>query len=109
MSALSIIVSGSEPTRLHSALGLAAAHAATGGTARLLFDRYAVPALAAIDAASEAGAMIETCFALGVELVVCQSGLADAGVDAGILDPRYGFGGMVGFVAAADPNRIVLA
>jgi predicted peroxiredoxin len=108
MSVLSIIVSGPEPDRMRSAVGLAAACAATGVAARLFFDTAAVVALAG-GMEEEVRAMLDTCLDLGAEVTVCQSGLAVAGLSAETLDPRFTFGGMVGFVAGCDMTRMVLA
>jgi predicted peroxiredoxin len=108
MSVLSIIVAGPEPDRMRSAVGLAAAYVATGGAARLFFDSAAVVVFAD-SLEDELRAMLDTCLDLGGEVIVCQSGLAAAGLAAEALDPRFTFGGMVGFVAGCDVTRLVLA
>lgn len=103
MKGLAIIVAGADPARYRTALTLAAAHAALGGRTRLLLDSVAVRL-----AVSEE-ALLESCFELGVAVTLCQSGLADAGLEAALLDPRFRYGGMVGLLAELGDDRLVLA
>jgi predicted peroxiredoxin len=103
---LAIIVAGPEPARLESALRLAAAEAALGGTVTLFLDS---PAVALLAGESEGGALLDTCFALGGTVMLCQTGLAEAGLRADTLDPRFTYGGMVGFLAGARDARLVFA
>ena len=120
MRGLTIVVAGAERARLRSALGLAAAQAAAGATARLFLDTAAVPLLAPpLEAPCDpnhraAGQptlaeLVETCLALGARIVLCQSGLALAGLDAVVLDSRFETGGMVGLLAALGDDRLVVA
>ena len=120
MRGLTIVVAGGEHARLRSALGLAAAQAAAGGAARLFLDSAAVPLLAPPVAAPDDRAhraaglpilaeLVETCLALGSRIVLCQSGLALAGLDAATMDRRFEQGGMVGLLAALGDDRLVVA
>jgi predicted peroxiredoxin len=104
---LTIVVADAAAVRLASALRIAAAQAALGGPVRLFFDADAVAALPAL--AGEPAALLDTCLALGVEVTVCQSGLAAAGLDAATLDPRFAFGGLTGTLATAAEDRLLLA
>jgi len=103
MTGLSIIVADTDPARFRTALTLAAAQAALGGRVRLLFDSGAVPL------ASTPNDLLESCFELGTEITLCQSGLAEAGLDASVLDTRFSYGGMVGWLADLGMDRLVIA
>ena len=70
---------------------------------RILFDSGAVILAQAPDA------LLEGCFELGAEVTLCQTGLADAGLDASALDPRFCYGGMVSWLAALGEDRLVVA
>lgn len=100
---LGIIVAGTDAARFRTALTLGAAQTALGGRARILLDSGAVMlALASSD-------LLETCFELGAEVTLCQTGLAEAGLDASSLDPRFSYGGMVGWLADLGEDRLVIA
>jgi hypothetical protein len=101
---LAIIVATADPTRFETALTLAASWAALGGRTRILLDRAAVR-LAGLG--QQEG--LETCFDLGTTVTLCQSGLAEAGLEASTLDVRFAYGGMVGFMADLDGDRLVVA
>ena len=103
MTGIGIIVAGGDPVRFRTALTLAAAQAALGGRVRILLDSGAVML------ARGPGALVETCFELGAEVMLCQTGLAEAGLDASALDPRFSYGGMVGWLAALGEDRLVVA
>ncbi|WP_420142363.1 peroxiredoxin [Sphingomonas sp.] len=103
---LAIIVAGPDQARLESALRLAAAQAALGGAVTVFLDS---PAVALLASESEVGALLDTCHALGGTVMLCQTGLAEAGLRADALDPRFTYGGMVGFLAASENARLVLA
>jgi predicted peroxiredoxin len=112
---LAIIVSGPDPARLRSALGLAAAQAALGGETTLFFDALAVAALAPDSLDRPGGslpplrALLDACLDLGTYVLVCQTGLADAGLTPAALDPRFEYGGLTGLLAAAPTARLVIA
>lgn len=98
---LAIVVGdGTNPA---TALRLAAAAAALGRDVAMLFDGASVSALVAPDA------LLATALDLGVRVVACQTGLADAGLTAADLPPGVVTGGMVGFVAAAADAQLLLA
>jgi len=103
MTGLGIIVADTDQTRFRTALTLAAAQAALGGRARILLDSGAVPL------ASSPNDLLESCFELGAEVMLCQSGLAQAGLNASALDPRFSYGGMLGWLADLGSDRLVIA
>lgn len=99
---LAIIVSEAGP-RLATALLLAAAAAALGREVAMLFDGASITALLTPDE------RLRSALDLGVRVVACQSGLADAGLSAADLPTGIVTGGMVSFLAAAGDAQIVLA
>ena len=103
MTGLGIIVADTDAVRFRTALTLAAAQAALGGRARILLDSGAVRL------ASGLNDLLESCFELGTEVTLCQSGLAEAGLDASALDSRFSYGGMVGWLADLGADRLVIA
>jgi len=118
MRGLTIIIAGQDPARLRSALGMAAAQAALGGAARLFLDGKAAGLLRAPIAAPDdvehqaaglptIGELVDTCLALGARIILCQTGLALAGLAAASLDPRLETGGMTGLLAALGEDRLV--
>ena len=115
MRGLTIIVAGQDPARLRSALGIAATQAALGGPARLFLDGIAVGLLGAdADDADYVAAglpamdeLADTCLALGTRIILCQTGLALAGLAATSLDPRLETGGMTGILATLGDDRLV--
>jgi predicted peroxiredoxin len=118
MRGLTIVIATDDELRLRSAFGLALSHAALGGAVRLFLDTAAVALLArgkgAHDAAHVAaglpalGDLWEEAFAAGVEVTACQAGLALARLRADALDPRLGFGGMVGLLGDIGDDRLVV-
>ena len=102
MNGLAIVVA--EPDRGAAALRVAAAAAALGRPIAMLFDGASVGALAA-PASAELAAALE----LGVAVTACQSGLADAGLEAAALAPGVGTGGLVGFLAECAEMQLLLA
>jgi hypothetical protein len=103
MTGLGIIVADRDEVRFRTALTLAAAQAALGGRMRILLDSGAVLL------AARRNDLLESCFELGAEVMLCQSGLAEAGLDASALDPRFSYGGMVGWLADLGTDRLVIA
>ena len=103
MRGLGIVIGGTDASRLGTALTLAASQAALGARVRLLFDGDAVRLAMARDE------LLESCLELGVTVTLCQSGLASAGLEAAALDPRFEYGGMVGWLAGLAEDRLILA
>jgi predicted peroxiredoxin len=114
---LGIILSGPDRARWRTALGLAAAQAAHGGAVTLFVDLLAVPMLAPgamTDEQPPAGVpplseLLDACLDLGGRIIVCQSGLAAAGLAADALDNRYDYGGMSTFLGELGEGRLVIA
>jgi hypothetical protein len=100
---LTIIVSSADPDRLRSALGIAAAEAALGGSARLFFDAASVPLLHDLPAALQP--MLETAVELGTRVIFCQTGLSESGMAP---DPRFEAGGLVSIMADLGEDRLLL-
>lgn len=117
---LLIAITG-EAERLRGALTLACAEVALGGAVRLFLQLDAVsvlqpPIVAPLDDGHVANGLprlvglIDDALDLGVEIVVCQSGLALAGMRADDLDPRISASGPVAMLAEAGPDaRVVIA
>ncbi|PZU09176.1 peroxiredoxin [Sphingomonas sp.] len=101
---LTIIVSGADPDRLRSALGVAAAEAALGGRVHLFLDAGAVPLLRALPDALDA--MLAAALDLGVHASVCQTGLAEQAI---ALDPRFEAGGLISIMADLEQDRLLMA
>ncbi len=97
MIGIGIIVAEANPVRFRTALTLAAAQGALGARARILLDSGAVGLARTPDP------LLESCFDFGVEVMLCQTGLAEAGLDASALDPRFSYGGMVSWLADLAP------
>jgi predicted peroxiredoxin len=120
MRGVTVILAEPAPARLRAALSLTSAVAALGGRARLFLHEEAVALLAA-PLASPADArrtatglptlarLFDEALAMPVEVILCQSGLALTGLDVGQLDRRVSTNGLVGVLAAAGDDRILLA
>ncbi|WP_223799669.1 peroxiredoxin [Sphingomonas nostoxanthinifaciens] len=106
MRGLTIIVAGDDPQRFGTALAMAAAHAALGGSTNLFADGAAVVLLAGLT--EDRRALIDTALELGVRILACQTGLADTGLAFAALDPRIEAGGLVGVLAAIGDDRLVV-
>jgi predicted peroxiredoxin len=117
---LTIVVAEASPGRFRTALTMAAAQAALGGSARLFLDGAAVallkPPLGDDDEATyrQAGLptlseLLDEAFGLGATVMACQSGLLLADVEAAALDPRIGYGGMVGLLQQLGDDRLVVS
>ncbi|MES2754373.1 MAG: hypothetical protein V4659_06880 [Pseudomonadota bacterium] len=87
-----------DAAKIEVALTLAAAQAALEGRGRVYFHESAV------SAAAEAAA-----FAVdhNVELIVCQTGLAQAGIDHATLPPTIAAGGLISLLAELGDDRLV--
>ncbi len=97
MRGLTIIVATADPARFRAALMLASAHAAIGGTTRVYAHEGAVRLLVH-------GELLNTARQLGVTLIACQTGLADA--DMALPDSVEG-GGLVSLMADLGDDRLV--
>ncbi len=120
MRGVTVILAEPAPARLRAALSLATAVAAVGGRARLFLHEDAVTLFAAPLASpgdsrrSASGLptlaqLFEEALAMPVEVILCQSGVAMAGMDFGQLDHRIATGGLISVIATADDDRVVLA
>jgi len=112
---LALMLVTADPARLRAALALARAEVALGSSARvfiqgeaaaLLHAPIAAPQDAAWQAAGEPtlARLLDEALDDGVEISLCQSGLAMAGIDAARLDRRIAMTGPVAFLATAGPQ-----
>ncbi|WP_232476012.1 peroxiredoxin [Flavisphingomonas formosensis] len=117
---LTIIVAEASTARFRSALTLALAQAALGGAARLFLDGRAValtrlPIEALDDHAYAAaglprlGQLLDEALEAGIGIILCQSGLLLTGSEPADHDPRCDFGGLIGVLAAAGEDRLLMA
>lgn len=115
---LTIVVVEAATVRLHAALSIAAASAATGAPTRLHLHGEAARLLAPPVTAGEdegyaaAGLptlaqLLDEALGLGVAVSACQTGLAMATIDAAALDARIEMGGLVGVMAALGDGRLI--
>ena len=114
---LTIIVAGPDRSRFRLALTLAATQAALGARARLFLEGEAVGLVRAeLDAGEgnliEAGLpatseLLDTCLSLGVGVMLCQSGMALAGLDLRALDPRLDGAGLASMLATLGEDRLL--
>jgi predicted peroxiredoxin len=115
---LLLLVITDDAERLRGGLTLACAEAALGGAVRVFLQLDAVsllrpPIAGPRDAAHGAqglpalGVLVGDALDLGVAIVVCQSGLALAGLNVRALDPRIETGGPVGVLAASGAGERV--
>ena len=116
---LTIILASVDPDQLRSVLGLAATVAALGGGARLFLDGPSVRLLATPIAHDRdpdflaAGLptlaeLVDTAIALGVTIMLCQSGVALVDLGGGRIDSRFQTGGMTGVIASLGDDRLVV-
>ena len=117
MRGLTLVVAGSDQTRFRTALGLAAAAAALDQRVRLFLDAPAValvvsegmpPVALPPPGQPDTGELLETCLALGVGIILCQTGVADAGMTMAALDERFEAGGMTSLLGSLDEDRLLL-
>lgn len=115
MPGLSIVVASADGTRFYAALEAATASAALGRPARLFLQGEAatllrIPVAFDGDAARRAAgqpdlvSLIAEAMAMDVRLIVCQSGMAFAGMTANELVPQVRAGGLVSFLADLGPD-----
>lgn len=100
MRGLTIVVAAADAERFHAALTLASAQAALGCRARIYLHANAVRLL------HSGPALLVTAQELGVTLIACQTGLADAGI---ALPDGVEAGGMVSLLADIGDDRLVMA
>ncbi len=119
MQRLSIIVASRDGARFYAALETGIAVAALGRPARLFLQGEAAallrtPVTFAGDGAREAAgqpglaALIAEAMAMDVDLFVCQSGVALAGMTANDLVPQVRAAGLVSFLADARADDRLL-
>ncbi|MEO1167318.1 MAG: DsrE family protein [Pseudomonadota bacterium] len=118
MRGLTIILTGHDPERMHAALSIAAAHAATGAKTRIFFEGRAVALLAEASPApcdadrhrnglpTLAEIRAESTH-LGVALIACQGGMALAGLDIDQLGTGVEAGGLVGLMTNLGDDRLL--
>ncbi|MFV0622716.1 DsrE family protein [Sphingomonas sp. ac-8] len=117
MRGLTILVATADATRLRAALSTAAAAAALGGRVRLFLHEEAVPLLADLDDPDAAwlataglpdrAMLLAMVRESGVELLVCQSGLALAGLAMDALPADTQAGGLVSLLATLGEDRLL--
>ena len=98
---LTIIVADGDAARFAAAIELAASWAALGGGARLFCRGGAVLRL-------NDRALAEA-IAGGVQVIACQSALAEHAIDLSTHDARIEAGGMVSLLATLGEDRLVVA
>lgn len=117
---MTIIVASADQARFHAALSVAAANAALarptrlflqGEAAALLGEGAAAAATARYQAAGlpSSSELLGEALALGVEMTVCQSGLALAGMRADELPEGIESGGLVQLLAEHADDRLLMA
>ena len=115
MQGLSIVVAGTDPARLHSALSVAAAWSALERPARIFLQAAAAGLLGRLDdEGSGTGQpslreLLTESIALGVKVTACQSGLALCGLSAERLPEGVETGGLVGFLAERGDDQLMMA
>jgi predicted peroxiredoxin len=118
MRPLTIIVATADEARFRSAAGLALSYQALGGSVTLFLDTDAVSLVAPPvperqDARFVAIGMptlsdlVEELFAIEIKVMLCQAGMAMAGLSADTLDARLSYGGMISLLADLDDERLV--
>jgi predicted peroxiredoxin len=119
MRGLTIVLAEADPARLRTALTMAAAWTALGGTARLFLDGGAVAAaqLPITDPADDThvaaglpalSALMADALADGVRLILCQSGMAMLGLTPDDMAAGAEYGGMIGVMAELGGDRLVV-
>ena len=119
MRGLIVIVAGKDPDRFHAALSLAAANAALGRRSRMFLQGEAAALLAAPASAGDperarhgvptVADLLAESIAIGVEIIVCQSGLALAGISAEELPSEVTTGGLVQLLSSRGDDEMVMA
>ena len=102
LNGLALIVTDS--ARMAGGLRLAAAAAALGRPVFMLFDGQTVSALLA----NRPPSLITEALAMGVQITACQTGMADAGIEADALLGGVETGGMIGFLSDFGQAQLIL-
>jgi len=97
---LTLVLLGADAGRAGGAAALAAASAALGAETIVYLHDAAVPLAA--------GTLFDEALALGARMVLCQTGLAAAGLDLSAMDARLEAGGLVGLLAGLGDARLVV-
>ena len=115
MTGLTIVVAGADGERFRTALVMALAHNALGGSCRIFLQERAVALLGGNDAGDYAAAglpgraaMLAEALDAGVAVIGCQSGLALIGSRADAFDSRIGWAGMVSLLQTLNEDRLVI-
>lgn len=98
MTGIAVVIIGPDAMRARSALGMAAAAAALGRKAAVLFDGGSVAALAWL------AEPLATALEMGVVVSACATGLADHGI---ALPEGIEVGGMLAFLSANRTAQLV--
>ncbi|WP_010125149.1 hypothetical protein, partial [Sphingomonas sp. KC8] len=100
MTGLTIVVASADAERFRTALMMALAHNALGGSCRVFLQERAVALLSGDDAGDYAAtglpgqaAMLGDALDAGVAVIGCQAGLALIGAQADGFDSRIGWAG----------------
>ena len=117
MRGLTILVATADPARFRAALSTAAAAAALGSSARVFLQEEAVallersddPDAARLHAAGlpDESELLAIALESGVKLIVCQSGLALAGLELHALPAGTEAGGLVSVLATLGDDRLL--
>lgn len=119
MSDMNIIIASADGRRLYSALEAGIAWVALGKSVRVFFQGEAAallraPIAHAGDAARRAAGqpelawLVEEAGEMGVELFVCQSGLALVGMAISDADAIVRASGLIGFLSSIPPGTSTL-
>lgn len=103
MRRLTIIVATTETVRFEAALEIAAATAALDQPVGMFFRGESVALLASTHP------LLAEAIALGVAITACQTGLAETRIAADTLPEGVEVGGLVGLLADAGDDRMLLA
>jgi len=118
LSGLTIVVAGNDAERFHAALAIAAANAALGARSRIylhaaaaVLANRACPAMRGSqgDGVPTLGELLDEALAIGVEIIVCQSGLAAAGISADTLTHGIATGGLIELLSTLDGDQLLMA
>lgn len=115
MTGLTILLVATDDDRLRAALTLAISNAALGGRTRLYAHEGAVSALIPATAPAPALAagqpgradLLVMAQDTGVELIACQTGLAQAGIGLDQLVPGVVAGGLMSVLADLGTDRLI--